>query len=219
MVLDIIVIILIVFSIYKGYKKGLIGILVGLVSLILSIVLGFILQTPISNYLYENTKVGKNIEEKIIAIEYENINNSQNNKYDKEKNILNMFNSSIKDLEKQEEGNVEQVAKVATMFILKGISFIAILILVYIICFVLQLVLKLVFDLPLLNVVNKFGGVGANLLQSLLKIWIFLGIVYFVSSISSIKVISNSIEDTTLTKVLYENNILVKMIETNLMVK
>lgn len=216
MILDIIVILLIAFSVYKGYKKGLVGILVGLVSLLLSMVLGFIFQTPISNYLYENTSVGKNIEQSIVKIVSENINSEQNGKTSKENNIMDIVNKLESSAKKQEETTVEQTAKMITMFILKGISFITILVVVYIICFVLQLVLNVVFDLPLLNIVNKCGGIGANILQVVLKIWIFLGIVYFISSISSVTVISDAIQKTTITKLLYENNVLVKIIESNL---
>lgn len=216
MIIDIIVILLVAFSVYRGYKKGLVGILVGLVSLLLAIILGFIFQIPISNYLYENTNVGKSIEENIVKVINDNINNEQTDKTGKENNIMDVFNKLENNAKKQEKNTVEQTSKMITMFILKGISFITILIVVYIICFVLQLVLNVVFDLPLLNVVNKFGGIGANLIQVVLKIWIFLGIVYFISSISSVTVISDAIQKTTLTKALYENNVLVKIIESNL---
>lgn len=215
MIIDIIVIILIIFSAYMGFKKGLVSVLVSLASLILAIFLGFALQGPVSNYLYENTPFGSGIEENVVKIINENAGNGQN----KDNNqIINMFNK----IQNQEKVNnnisttIEQFSKAVTMFILKGVSFIIILIVVYIICFILKLVLNIVFDLPLLNVVNKFGGLGINMIQTLAKIWIVFAIIYFVSPIMKTNTLQEIVNKGSISSTLYNNNLFVSIIESNL---
>lgn len=210
MIIDIIVILLLVFSAYMGLKKGLVSVLVGLASLILAIVLGFVLQGPVSNYLYEDTSLGNNIEQNVVKLIDESTKSGQT----KDNNgIISMFEKIQKE---QKANTLEQFSKAVTMFILKGISFVIILIVVYIICLVLKTVLNLVFDLPLLNVVNKFGGLGINVIQTLAKIWIIFAIIYFVSPMLNLKTLPNMINQGSLSSTLYNNNFFVSIIESNL---
>lgn len=210
MILDIIIILLLVFSAYMGLKKGLVSVLVSLVSLILAVVLGFVLQGPVSDYLYEKTSLGSTIEENVVKLVEENTSKGQSKEND---GIISMFDKIQKE---QQASTLEQFSKAVTMFILKGISFGIILIIVYIICSILKTVLNLVFDLPLLNVVNKFGGLGINVVQTLAKIWIIFAIIYFVSPIMKSKTLPNMINQGSISSTLYNNNLFVSIIESNL---
>lgn len=209
MILDIIVIALLALSGYMGYKKGLVGILVSFVSLILAIVLAFILQGPISQYLYEDTGMGTSLEQSVKSVVEKNINTEEG-----ESKIL-FLDKVISD--QQEEGSlVDNAAKQLTLYILKGISFIGVLVLVFIICYILQMLLNLVFDLPLLSSVNKFGGVGLNIIKTLVKFWIVLALISFIATIPFIQPIVDTIEKSTVTKLLYHNNMLVTLIESSM---
>lgn len=209
MILDIIVIALLALSGYMGYKKGLVGILVSFVSLILAIVLAFILQGPISQYLYEDTGMGTSLEQSVKSVVEKNINTEEG-----ESKIL-FLDKVISD--QQEEGSlVDNAAKQLTLYILKGISFIGVLVLVFIICYILQMLLNLVFDLPLLSSVNKFGGVGLNIIKTLVKFWIVLALISFIATIPFIQPVVDTIEKSTVTKLLYHNNMLVTLIESSM---
>lgn len=207
MIIDIILILLIAFSAYRGYKKGLVGILVSIIALVLAIILGFVLKEPVSNFLYKNTGFGKSIEESVTKVIEENIT--------KRNESINAFEELLSKQENQNSYEVSQLPKVLTMFILQIISFVIILVVVYLACFIVQMVLNVIFNLPIISIVNKFGGAGINILQMLVKIWIVLAIVYFVAPIQKTNKLSDVINNSLVTKTLYENNFFVSVIESN----
>lgn len=210
MILDIIVLVLIITGAIIGYKKGLVGIMVGLVSMILAIILSLILQGPIADSLYNNTGMGKVIEQTV----YNNLN-SANNK-EKEANASeNMIIDSITN-KATESLTSEQTAKTVTMFVLKGISFVIIFIIVTIICCILQSVLNLVFNLPVLDIVNNFGGLGVGVIKALLKIYIVLAIISFIAPMNIIDPVIDMINTSTVTKILYQNNLFVSLLSLTL---
>ena len=210
MILDIIVLVLIITGAIIGYKKGLVGIMVGLVSMILAIILSLILQGPIADALYNNTGMGKVIEQTV----YNNLN-SANNK-EKEANASeNIIIDSITN-KATESLTSEQTAKTVTMFVLKGISFVIIFIIVTIICRILQSVLNLVFNLPVLDIVNNFGGLGLGVIKALLKIYIVLAIISFIAPMNIIDPVIDMINTSTVTKILYQNNLFVSLLSLTL---
>lgn len=217
MIIDIILIALIALGVFFGYKKGLVGILIGVASLILSIILAFVLQGPVSEYLY-STPVGTSIESKVTEFVNDTLSSENNENVDSEDNTKkenDFFSKVIQDATNSED-TVKEASKNITMFILKGITFIGIFILVRIICYILQMILNIVFDLPILHSVNKFGGMAINLVATLLKLWILLAATQLISSVVAIDFITNLINQSYLTKLLYENNILLNILQTTI---
>lgn len=218
MVLDIIILILIVFAGFRGYKKGLVGIMVGLVSMILAIVLSLFLQGAIADMLYNNTGVGKIVEQTVYTnLNSANTKNNEESKNNETKTVDNIIIDSITS-KATESLTSEETAKAVTMFILKGISFVIIFIIVTIVCRILQSVLNLVFNLPVLDVVNKFGGLGLGAIKVLLKIYIVLAIISFIAPMQIIDPVMNVINSSVVTKVLYENNLFVSLLSMTLKV-
>lgn len=204
MIIDIIVIAIIALSAFLGYKKGLVSILVSFAGMIIAIVLAFILQGPVADFLY-TTSIGSSIEQGVTKVIEENVQKENNN--DNENFITKILNS------KENSQDINKAAESLTKYILKGISFVGILILVFIICYILQMVLNLVFDLPLLNSVNRLGGIGLNVIKTLIKLWVLLAIISFISAIPIVKPVVDVINDSMLVKLLYDNNFLVAIIQ------
>lgn len=211
MVLDIIVIVILIFSAFIGYKKGLVGIAISLISLLLSIVLAIFLQGSVTSYLYDETTIGVTIEESVKSSIQSELKNKESN-ISSEDSYLNMFfdTNEITDLA------VDESANKITMFILKGMSFITIFILVFIICYILRMVLNIVFKLPILNSINKFGGVTLNIVKALIKIWVLLAVISFISFIPTFEVIIDMVNESLITKFLYNNNIIVNVLKSTL---
>lgn len=206
MTLDIIIVILLLIGAIIGYKRGLVGIVVSLASIILSIILSIVLQGPISEALYNRTGVGTIIEQTV----YNNLNSS-NKEAENDNNIYSSIIDSIIDVDNKKMP-IEQVSKTVTMFILKGVSFILIFIIVSIICYIVQAALNLVFSIPLLHMVNKLGGVAAGIIKYLLRIYILLAIVLFIAPMDIMEPVIKIINSSMITKLLYNNNILVSLI-------
>ncbi len=206
MILDIVIILFILAGAFFGFRKGIIGIAVSLISVVLAIILGYVLQAPIADMLYKDTGLGTIVEETV-----KNNINIGNNEEKSENTIYdNILNSIIG--EKQEELTIEQAAKVVTMFILRGLSFVLIVIIVFIICYIVQLVLNLVFNIPVLSSINKIAGIAAGVIKSLLSIYILLAVIYFLAPIPFMDTVINYINNTAVAKVLYSNNFLVAIL-------
>ncbi|MDD3303444.1 MAG: CvpA family protein [Clostridia bacterium] len=215
MIIDIILIALIALGIFFGYKKGMVGILIGVAALILSLVLAFMLQGPVANYLY-TTPIGSGIESNVSKLVNDTVHADENNSQGtttKEDN--NFFNKVIQEASKTDDV-VKEASKNFTLFILKGITFVGIFILVRIICYILQMILNVVFDLPILHSVNKLGGVVLSVITTLIKLWIVLAIIQLLSSVVAMDSVTNIINQSYVTKILYENNILINMLQSGI---
>lgn len=204
--LDVILVALIAFGAFSGHKKGLIGILVGFASLILSIILAFAFQSVVANALYDS-----GIGEKVKDVTSENIQQM----IDNGENIEDSFYGSIIS-NTVTQNQVSQAGEVVARFVMKGLSFIVIFLIVRLICYILQMILNVVFNLPILSSINSMGGTVVGILSILIKIWIILAVVSFISPLPIFEGISKFIDNTILLKLLYNNNLLVTIIKSGL---
>lgn len=102
--LDIFIIVILVLSIFMGYKKGLISLIFSLCAFIIAIILTWILYTPITNFIIDNTDFDENIESAIIE---KGINTSEEETKDNKNTIKNEDNINTY-VEKYLEGSVEE---------------------------------------------------------------------------------------------------------------
>lgn len=196
-----------------GIKNGLVSILVGFLSLVIAIFLAFILQGTVSEFLYNNTPIGTSIQKVATNFVTENLKNEDSSS--KDKNTIEFINKIVNKGE-DEDKIINDAAITITKYILSGISFIGIIIVVLIICYILTMLLNFVFDFPILSSINKFGGIGINLLKTLLKLWILLAIISFVSTLPILDPVIEQINQSFVVKVLYENNLLVNIVKSTI---
>ena len=204
--LDVILVALIAFGAFRGYKKGLVGVVVGFASLILSIILAFAFQSIVADAL-----VDSGIGEALTEVVQENIQTMIDNGENVEDSFYgSIINSTIT------EDKVGQAAEVVTAFVMKGVSFIVIFLAVRIICYIIQMVLNVVFNLPILSSINQMGGIAVGVLSTLIKVWILLAIISFITPLPMFNGISEFIDSTFVIKFLYNNNLLVTIIKAGL---
>ena len=208
-ILDIVVVLLIVLGALSGHKKGLVGILVGFAALILSIVLAFMFQSVVADAIY-NTGIGP----KVADIAKTNIQKMIDNGENVDKSIYGKVLSST-----VTEDNIVQASENISRFVMKGLSFIAIFLIVRIICYILQMILNVVFNLPILSTINSTGGTAVGALSVLIKIWILLALVSFVAPLPMFDGIITRINETFLIKFLYNNNLVVAIVKSGLRLK
>ena len=75
------------------------------------------------------------------------------------------------------------------------------------------------FNVPLLSTVNVIGGTVVGGLSVLIKIWIVLALISFVSPLPMFDSIVSYIDKTFLVKLLYNNNLLVAVVKAGLRLK
>lgn len=209
MIIDIVLILFVVLGAFMGYRKGLINVLVSFVAIIIALALSLLLQIPVANTLRQ-TAIGNSINE---TVNTHLIGSIQNKTADIVDNTFYMKISQNISSSEQLKDSSESI----TMFILKGLSFFIIFIIVTLIILILKKVLNIVFDLPILNSVNQIGGLALGGVKSLAIVYIVLAILAFISPMPSVtSSITENINKTKITKTLYNNNLLVNTIKLNI---
>ena len=209
MILDGIVIIFIIFSAYLGYKKGLTTILISLLGFVIAIILAFMFKSSLANIVIETTDVEVTMQ-KFIG---EGIEKAIQSKTDTTGSENTSFYTSIVANMGVNE-TVDNLSSNVVKFILETAAFILIFLAVTTCAYILQMMLNVVFDLPILSSINSIGGVGIGILMALFKIWIVLAIVSMI--IPMYGQLKTIIDSTTITKILYDTNVIVKLLSSGL---
>ena len=93
MIADIVVILVILFCIFLGYKKGLIKVAVRIISFMIALVIALVLYTPVSNYIVENTDIVPNLKNVIYGKLYNN--EEKENKTEVSTNVSSIIENYI----------------------------------------------------------------------------------------------------------------------------
>ena len=208
-VIDIVVIAILVLNIIIGYKKGLINVVFNILAFFIAIIITFILYKPVSNFIINNTEIDDKIKQTIIENSKKE-NNTDNEKTESSNIIQKYVENSIKNAEEEaKEKTIELVANTISIRGVEILTGILLFIVTRLILIVLGFITKFVANLPLIKQFNEIGGVLYGLLKGLLIIYIILTIMFFVVSINQKGIISETIENSYITKILYDNNIIV----------
>lgn len=209
MILDGVVILFLIFSALMGYKKGLTTILISFIGFVIAIVLAFMFKGSLADFAVNQTNVDVYMKQMIT----DGINNAMQQSTNVDTSTNNTFYAGlIKNMGVNE--TVDNMANNVTRFILETAAFMIIYLAVTICAFILKMMLNIVFDLPILSTINNFGGLGAGAIMGLFKIWVILAIAsILVPMFGGIK---SFIDSTVLTKMLYETNLLVKLLSMGL---
>ena len=208
--IDIILIAIIILNVAIGYKKGLINVIFSICAFLIAILVTLILYKPVSNTIINNTDIDDKIKE--VIINNNQVNENNNNEAQEEKTELQKYVES-------KVSGMEDVAKSeAIQIVADTVSKIAIEILTAILLFIITRVLVIILKffseglskIPIIKQCNQAGGIVYGLLKAIIIIYLLLTILFLVVSINGNGTISKTIEDSTITKVLYENNIIVK---------
>lgn len=191
-VLDLIIVLLLVINIIIGYKKGLVEVVFNICAFIIALVVALILYKPVSNIVIKNTNIYGKIRETIV-----------NNNNEEEQSI-------VKDVQNKTK---EQLADVISIKAVNIIVAIVLFIIARIAVILLKTVLEGIAELLIIKQFNQIGGIGYGILKGFLLIYILVTLLFFVNAIVGNNKVSAVVEESFITKVLYENNIIVKKLD------
>lgn len=203
-IIDIILIGIIALFTFIGYKQGLVKAAIKILSFFIAIAVALALYKPVSNIIIKNTTVDDRIKDTIM----ENVKLDEKEN-DEGSNIVknNLSNKII-------AGANNTIEDIANSFTIKLIE-VGVLILLYIIIRILlkfiSALADLIAKLPILKQINETGGLIYGLLKGLIIVHVILAIMYLVSPTIKSDVF-NEIDNTLITKQIYNNNILLKLI-------
>lgn len=210
-VLDIVLLIIFLLSLFFGYRKGLIGVAFNLCAFLVALVVTWILYNPITNVVINNTEIDDSIRNAIIekgVIE---------TKEDEEKEEENMINKYIQQYVTSPITNttnevVEETARVVSEKVVAIGVAIALFIVVRIALILLKFVAEAIAKLPIIKQFNKAGGLIYGVIRGMFIIYIFLAILFFIMSVNNSGMIANMINSSLISKYLYENNLILNII-------
>ena len=214
--IDIIVIAIIALSVYLGYRKGLIALAIKLFAVIIALVATLILYRPISTLIINNTSLDETIQNAIIEkAEGTNDENKENNT--EVNNAENNTQNNTEIIEKEVQNNLVEQAKAemlpetARSIAINIINIAVILILYFAIKIALHFVTviaNIIAKIPIIKQFNKLGGIIYGLLRGILLIYVILLIISFAGQINPENQVHKSINESNITKAMYQNNIL-----------
>lgn len=234
-VIDVIIIAILAICIGLGFKRGLTGSLLKIVSFILALIIAFVLFKPVSNFIIDNTNWDETLEQSVRQIFIEETM-QENNIQEQNKNTENtqVSNEQIQENEKTQSmpdvminyineavenvgteaknAIVESTARnVATTIINIGVL-IALFLVSRIVLIFIKGLTQLITKLPVIKQFDKLGGIIYGLLEALVIIYVILTILSLVSPLISNSGIIQAIENSFIGSVMYDNNLLLKLI-------
>lgn len=211
-IIDLIVIGIIFLSTFLGYKKGLIGVAFKIASFIIAIIITLILFKPISNFIINNTEFAQTIEntivQKLSTAEIENGQIKQENS-DLPEVIVNYINVGLQNtVNEAKDSIVKIVARNLAETIVEIIVIIGLFIITRLLLLFAKAILEAISEIPIIKQFNKAGGILYGILRGLLLIYLMLAIISLILPMLDKTSILNIINNSILTKVLYNNNII-----------
>lgn len=198
MILDIIIIFLIALSIFLGYKKGLAKLAIKFVALALSILITVVLYIPVSNLVINLTNIDETVETHI----YDKVLNLMEEENNQNKSYIGITTKQV------EEGLLPDASRQLAINIIKLAVFLILMIISKIILRCINKLTDLITSLPLLKQFNEIGGALYGLLRGVLVLYIALLLVQYVAQLNPENIVYRKIDETYITKFMYEKNIL-----------
>lgn len=213
--IDLIVIGILLLSTFIGYKRGLIGVAFKIVSTLIAIAITLILFKPVSSFIINNTQFAQNIENTIVEkLATEEIEEGKIKQEDSElpSVIVNYINEGITETVNEAKDNVVKVvAKNLAQTAIELIVMVGIFIVVRLLLIFAKAILEAVAEIPIIKQFNEVGGILYGILRGALLIYIALAIVSLILPMMDKGAVLATINETILTKVLYNNNLILML--------
>ncbi len=216
-ILDVIILSILVLSLVFGYKKGLIGVAFNLCAFVVALIITWILYSPITNFVINNTEIDDGIrntiiEKGVIKPKEEKIEDKIEEK--KEENIVNQYlQKYVEEPAKNATNNViEETAKVVSEKVVAIGVAIVLFVVIRIGLILLKFIAEAIAKLPIIKQCNKAGGLFYGAIRGMFIIYILLAILFFVMSVNNSGMIAKMINSSIISKLLYENNLILNII-------
>lgn len=204
--IDILVIVVFVFFIVVGLKRGLVLTLTSLISFVASLVVANLYYKELSGYIITNTQV----DEKVCAFLSSTLQG------DKSTEVSSIIGSSeVTNLPQGAQGYIEQFINNTVIDLSSNISSAIAYIIVHIVSFILiflavKILLSIIahmFDmlskLPVINFINKTGGGIIGFIEGAIINIVIISIIYSVALFGNIDVLVNSVNNSIIAPYFY----------------
>ena len=167
-VIDGVIILFILISVFLGYRKGLVSLGIHLVAFIVALVIAFILYRPIGSLIMNTTEIDESLQGTIETKLEEIVGNDD---------AQIVTNSIIGDIQ---SGAISETSRSLSMNIIYGATIIVLFIILRIALVFISAIANWIAKLPILKQANKLGGILYGLLRGILITYAILLILNLV---------------------------------------
>mgnify|MGYP005771184681 FL=1 len=208
-VVDLIILAILIICIIIGYVRGLTGSLIKILSFVLSLIIAFLLFVPISNLIIDKTQIDDNLEQSIKEMI---IGNEENKEEKMPEAITDYIGQKVENAaDDAKESIANSTARDVAITIVKAGTWIALFIIARILLIFLRFITSLIAKLPVIKQFDKLGGIIYGILEGLIIVYILLAIISFVAPMLDNSIV-DSIDKSFIGNMMYNNNILLKII-------
>ena len=219
-IVDLVLLIIIIGNIVIGYKEGLVKILFNMFSSIIAIVFVFILYKPTTNFIMTYTHIPNSVEAAIsdkVEILLNNGVEAQTNKASDNNTIMGILKSYTGDkignaIEQTTSNIAKTVSHEVTYKIISIFSFIILFAVIRLFLFALRNYIVWVAELPLINILNGFGGIIYGVIKGVLLVYVGLAVASLLLPIYGDTSIILAIRASHLGSIMFDNNIILNLI-------
>lgn len=207
-----------------GYKRGLFKSAVSAIGIVLAVFLTTLLYPAVNNLICDNTKLDeyiKSLIESRFQLDTKDTALTRNEEMgiledialpeNVKEWIIENGNQEIYD-KLGAEGFADYVAIYLTEMVMKGVSYLITFFVLMLIIYIFINLADIVTSIPILNGINKVGGMVFGLCQALLIVWISFVIITFLSAFEWGSDIMKMIDESSVLGYIYEKNIFLKFV-------
>lgn len=216
-IIDAIVIGILILCIAIGYHKGLTGSLLKIISFVLALVIAFVLFKPVSSFIIDKTNWDENLEQGIrdtilSSDKQEELSSQEENKNMPEV-MINYINKTVEEAGNEAKEAVADATarQVAVMIINSGV-WVALFLVSRIVLIFVRGLANIITNLPIIKQFDKLGGIIYGLVEAFVIIYGILAVLSFVSPVVSGTGILEAVQKSFIGSVMYNNNLLLKLI-------
>ena len=193
-IVDLIIVAIIALSVFLGYRKGLVSLAIGACTFIIALAVTLILYRPVGNLVINTTGIDEMLQNTILEKVNEVMaqDTVQTNQL-----IESAKNGLLPETSKTLANNIVYVGVMIILFIGAKLALRLV-----------KAIANLIAKLPIINQFNKLGGALYGILRGALLIYVVLMIITIIGTVNPNNVLHKNINDSTLGKVMYENNVL-----------
>lgn len=203
LIVDLIIIAIILLFTFLGYKRGLIKVAIGLCTFIIAIIISFMFYKPIANVIITNTNIDETIQTAITdRILPDGVSSTEE---------IEVYNELPSIILQNSENTVESIAISFSTTIIETSCLLIIFVAVKIILKFVTVLADLIAKLPILNQFNKLGGTIYGILEGIFIVFVGFAIISLIAPLLDTSIL-DSINNSNIGSILYNNNVLLKLL-------
>lgn len=214
---DLVIISMLVSSIYWGYRRGLVAVVFKILVFIVSLLIVFVLYKPVSNTIIEKTEIDEWLTTSIRAnLEGTTLDDGlllEPTESNFSTTVVELINSFVSEaLELAEVDPVGYVSLELAKLMIRVLTMLALLIFSRFLLVFVRFFAELIAGLPFIKLFNKSGGLIYGVIKGFLSVYVILGLFSIASPLISSWGVVSAIEDSTLGKHMYNNNVILDLV-------